>query len=125
MLQYYGERLTGKVLFFDTTGCKDDDYHMPVANHENGDLPLIAMVRRGDCHFVNKAQVAEKKGAKALLVADTEGSMSTTKDVKKIIMADGQHSQLCAFSPPVPFIYYHGIQLLRDHPFLTMILCIS
>eukprot|EP00922_Rhytidocystis_sp_ex-Travisia-forbesii_P003928 GHVS01005700.1.p1 GENE.GHVS01005700.1~~GHVS01005700.1.p1 ORF type:complete len:619 (-),score=101.23 GHVS01005700.1:677-2533(-) len=162
---YYGERVAGNLLFFDKTGCEENDYHFelpkkhqppptpPVgtddggsarvrrtrralsANNNNGDydehlynwtqssralqgelptpasndsraetkveqevvgrhrggkegLRTVVMVRRGDCHFVTKVVVAEKKGATAVVIVDSEGSMTSAMDVKKIIMAD-------------------------------------
>eukprot|EP00922_Rhytidocystis_sp_ex-Travisia-forbesii_P003927 GHVS01005698.1.p1 GENE.GHVS01005698.1~~GHVS01005698.1.p1 ORF type:complete len:629 (-),score=115.20 GHVS01005698.1:669-2555(-) len=168
---YYGERVAGNLLFFDKSGCEENDYHFelpkkhqppptpPVGTDDGGSarrrrtrralsdydyynnndnnlnqtnnnnkdidgrvlqdnkalptttsdgtdtteeetkqagrhrgdgegLRTVVMVRRGDCHFVTKAVVAEKKGATAVVIVDSEGSMSSAMDVKKIIMAD-------------------------------------
>nr|CCA30104.1 unnamed protein product [Neospora caninum Liverpool]CEL71350.1 TPA: unnamed protein product [Neospora caninum Liverpool] len=86
---FYGERVEGELLFFDTNGCKDDQYTLPNENTNVTDAkagsPVIVMVRRGGCNFVNKVKVAQRKGAKAVIVADTKGSLSSQKDVKKVI----------------------------------------
>lgn len=89
---YYGQRVTGELLYYKTNGCNAADYDIEInKNHDNEEeeeLATIVMVRRGGCHFVTKVQVAESKGAKAIIIADTEGSMSKSDDIKKIIMAD-------------------------------------
>ncbi|PFH35307.1 hypothetical protein BESB_061940 [Besnoitia besnoiti] len=89
---FYGERVEGELLFFDTTGCHDDQYELPSEAVNVTDArpasPIIVMVRRGGCNFVNKVKVAQRKGAKAVIVADTKGSLSSKKDVKKVIVSD-------------------------------------
>lgn len=125
---YYGKRIAGNLLFFDKTGCDEDDYYFDVSS-DSGDnnivladnpqqrrtrrilqssdadpnpnipfhptsssssegLRTVVMVRRGDCHFVTKVLVAEKKGATAVVIVDSKGSMTEAKHVKKTIMAD-------------------------------------
>eukprot|EP00922_Rhytidocystis_sp_ex-Travisia-forbesii_P057935 GHVS01085709.1.p1 GENE.GHVS01085709.1~~GHVS01085709.1.p1 ORF type:complete len:591 (+),score=86.08 GHVS01085709.1:201-1973(+) len=56
--------------------------------HRAQDLKTVVMVRRGECHFVTKVSIAEKKGATAVIIVDSVGSMTHANDVKKIIMAD-------------------------------------
>ncbi|KYK71799.1 PA domain protein [Toxoplasma gondii TgCatPRC2] len=91
-LQFYGERVEGELLFFDTIGCKDEQYALPSEKANTTEAksasPVIVMVRRGGCNFVNKVKVAQRKGAKAVIVADTKGSLSSQKDVKKVIVSD-------------------------------------
>eukprot|EP00922_Rhytidocystis_sp_ex-Travisia-forbesii_P057929 GHVS01085702.1.p1 GENE.GHVS01085702.1~~GHVS01085702.1.p1 ORF type:complete len:554 (+),score=78.40 GHVS01085702.1:29-1690(+) len=111
---YYGERWAGNLVFIDNPGCNAEDYDLPdtvspvdsndssrrltedeqrslrslqVSDAKEG-LRTVVMLRRGICHFVTKVLVAEKKGAIAVVVVDSEGSMSRANDVKKIIMAD-------------------------------------
>ena len=43
-------------------------------------------VRRGKCTFVHKVQVAQAKGADAVVIVDSEDSTRTPEDIQNIIV---------------------------------------
>jgi len=89
---YYGERITGRLVYGPTKGdqwCREDDYDIPdPLGEKERKLPNIIVVRRGNCNFVTKIRIAEKKEAMAVIVVDTEGSNRTPSEIQRVIMAD-------------------------------------
>ena len=88
----YGTTIKGRVNYPEdnTDGCNaftNDDFEFDIINHEQynnrGHTPII-MVERGNCHFVQKAQNAQKFGASMLLVIDNKWEESP----KNLVMAD-------------------------------------
>ncbi|KAK9804303.1 hypothetical protein WJX72_005862 [[Myrmecia] bisecta] len=75
----YGASLVGELVYLTANdkGCSVFDKHL---TGKAGNLPVILLVDRGDCYFVEKAWNAENGGAKAVLVADY-------KDEKLLTMA--------------------------------------
>ena len=65
----YGATLVGEVQVIGSAdkGCKP--YPAKLTPGASG-LPIIALVDRGDCYFIEKAYAAEKAGAAAVIVAD-------------------------------------------------------
>jgi hypothetical protein len=65
----YGATLVGEVQVIDgeDKGCKP--FPSKLAPGPSG-LPVVALVDRGDCYFIEKAFNAEKAGAAAIIVAD-------------------------------------------------------
>lgn len=96
---FYGQRILGRLVYGETQGhnhCREDDYTVPepdkskVLNHEQIEVqPInIVVVRRGMCSFVTKVRVAQTKGAHAVIIVDKQDSTLTTRDIRRIIVAD-------------------------------------
>ncbi|KAF8822983.1 hypothetical protein IE077_001560 [Cardiosporidium cionae] len=85
---YYGEILIGKLQLFDIPGCNATTYNLSSSSSPDS-IPAIVMLRRGGCHFIDKIAIAEKKGAKAVIIMDAKDSKTTASDVHKIIMSSG------------------------------------
>jgi len=94
---YYGERVMGQLLYGETRGrdhCTAEDYSLDPpfkasgAESEGKELVNVVIVRRGGCTFVTKVQLAQGKGAHAVIVVDKESSDLTSEQVQKIVMAD-------------------------------------
>jgi len=103
---YAGEPLLGQLLYAPSRGkdyCTEDDYSLievtegkhdsaSPATTEHGDqkrqLVNVVLVRRGQCTFVTKVQVAEKKQARAVIVVDQENSTMTSQDIQHVVMED-------------------------------------
>lgn len=68
----YGATLVGEVRAPPSTanadGCKE--YDAPLAANNNGAEPVIALISRGGCYFVEKVHNAQKAGAAAALIMD-------------------------------------------------------
>lgn len=101
---FYGERVLGRLVWGESKGqahCRENDYEVPqpdtsaVTLQERTEVkPLnIVLVRRGMCSFVTKVRVAQAKGAHAVIIVDKEDSVLTTKDIKRIIVADDGYGQ--------------------------------
>lgn len=52
------------------------------------DTARVFVVRRGDCTFVTKVLVAQKKRANAVIIVDAEDSTYTAADIQNMIVAD-------------------------------------
>ncbi|KAL4853658.1 Vacuolar-sorting receptor 1 [Chlorella vulgaris] len=65
----YGGTLSGAVAFDSSNaqGCRE--FAPPLAPLPSG-LPIVLLVDRGDCFFVEKARYAQRAGASALLITD-------------------------------------------------------
>jgi len=97
---FYGDRVLGRVVYGDSltnhSHCREEDYTVPEpettqrsgSDYKEVKLINIIMVRRGKCSFTTKVRVAYQKGAHAVLIVDKEDSQLTSKDLRKIIVAD-------------------------------------
>jgi len=103
---YGGEPLLGRLVYAPSRGnahCSEDDYSLAGASEgtnggtgpataEQGSEALqpvnVLLVRRGQCTFVTKVRIAEKKKAHAVIVVDRENSTWTSQDIQHVVMAD-------------------------------------
>ncbi|CEM08060.1 unnamed protein product [Vitrella brassicaformis CCMP3155] len=97
-----GKVVLGQLLYSHsaTSHCMPD-YNLVAAEPWDMDggpkLLRIVLVDRGECSFVTKVEVAEDKGADAVIVVDSKNSTLTREDIKHIIMADdswGKHIKI-------------------------------
>ena len=67
----YGATLAGEIRHVKVDACKPFPRDAVEAlKRDSSSTPVIALVDRGDCFFIEKASNAEKAGAAALIVAD-------------------------------------------------------
>lgn len=110
---YSGDPLLGRLLYAPSRGrdyCTEDDYSLAAIaggkhdgtspastehSSEGRQLVNVVLVRRGQCTFVTKVRVAEKKQALAVVVVDYENSTMTSQDIQRVVMEDdGQGSSV-------------------------------
>lgn len=86
---FYGERLMGQLVWTPSlqghAHCSDEDYEMPPPI--GGRLQFL-LVRRGVCSFVDKVRTAQRKGADAVIIADSLESELGSGDIRRVIIAD-------------------------------------
>lgn len=97
---FYGDKIVGQLVYpkptsSDRPHCTKEDYDVaPIEakdpeHEEEAKAPLmrIFVVHRGGCSFVTKVQIAQDKGAEAVIIVDQEPTR-TIKDIRRIIVAD-------------------------------------
>jgi len=94
---YYGERVLGRLLYGEPRGkdhCVAEDYTIEPPKEEKQEydgqkkLVNVVLVRRGQCTFVTKVRVAERKAAHAVIVVDKASSTMTAEEIQHVMMAD-------------------------------------
>jgi len=104
---FFGDRVIGRLLWTESKGgnyCSAEDYDVPArrfsesgaflssgggsASETSGALIDVIVVRRGGCPFTKKVQIAQDKGAHAVIIVDKEDSPLTQADMPRIIVAD-------------------------------------
>jgi hypothetical protein len=97
---FYGDRVLGRLIWAGESKhghvhCTEEDYDVVVPQQEDsgtesasGNLINIIMVRRGQCPFTKKVEIAYRKGAHAVIIVDRDDSPMTKDDVRRIIVAD-------------------------------------
>lgn len=86
----YDDRIIGRLSWNASRGgnfCTAEDYDVAEAKTAPG-LPVVIIVRRGDCDFVVKVKTAQEKGAAAVIVVDQAAAGRTVQDIMRIIPAD-------------------------------------
>lgn len=110
---YFLEKVAGQLIYAASTAdswCTEASYNMPEADSGK---KAIYLIPRGGCSFVQKVQVAQDKGAHAVLILDSEDSDITSRTrLRQIIMGTDGYAQSIVI--PSILIFKDDAKLLID-----------